>query len=79
MHFLNGAGRESRTPRSSAWKAAGGPITCLPALASREGLEPPQTVLETVVLPLHYRDVFLLYITIVASMPKIQKNNVFLF
>ena len=26
-----GAGRESRTPRSSAWKAAGGPFTCLPA------------------------------------------------
>ena len=26
-----GAGKESRTPRSSAWKAAGGPFTCLPA------------------------------------------------
>ena len=27
-----GAGRESRTPRSSAWKAAGRPLSCLPAL-----------------------------------------------
>jgi hypothetical protein len=26
-------------------------------LASREGLEPPQTVLETVVLPLHHREI----------------------
>ena len=25
-------------------------------LASREGLEPPRTVLETVMLPLHHRD-----------------------
>ena len=27
-------------------------------LASREGLEPPRTVLETVMLPLHHRDKF---------------------
>ena len=26
-------------------------------LASREGLEPPRTVLETVMLPLHHRDI----------------------
>jgi len=29
---LYGAGRESRTPRSSAWKAAGRPLSYLPAL-----------------------------------------------
>ena len=32
-----------------------------PHMASREGFEPPPTVLETDMLPLHYRDVFLLY------------------
>ena len=35
LHTVNtGAGRESRTPRSSAWKAAGRPLSCLPALLS---------------------------------------------
>jgi hypothetical protein len=29
-----------------------------PHMASREGFEPPPTVLETGMLPLHYRDIF---------------------
>ena len=45
-----------RTPTLSLEDLRAKPLNTIPALAPREGLEPPQTVLETVVLPLHYRD-----------------------
>ena len=49
--------RRGIEPRLKACKAPVLPLS-LPAqiLASREGLEPPRTVLETVMLPLHHRD-----------------------
>ena len=51
--------RRGIEPRLKACKAPVLPLS-LPAqiLASREGLEPPRTVLETVMLPLHHPDNF---------------------
>ena len=40
-------------PILSAWKAEMLPITPIPHMARAEGFEPPLTVLETAVLPLH--------------------------
>ena len=47
-------------PLTHACKAHVFPLAPTPhIMASREGLEPPQTVLETAMLPLHHRDKFL--------------------